>query len=372
VSIGAPARVPFLDLSASTAELAEEIEEATTRVLRSGWYILGPEVEAFERAFAEHVGVRHCVGVGSGLDALHLALLAMDVGPGDEVIVPSNTYIATWLAVSRTGARPVPVEPDPATSNLDPDRLAFARTRRTRAVLPVHLYGLPAPMDAIRAFAAHHDLRVLEDAAQAHGARWRGRRVGGLGDAGAWSFYPSKNLGALGDGGAVTTDDRRLAERLRSLRNYGSRAKYVHGERGLNSRLDELQAAILRVKLRHLDVHNQRRAAIACYYLEALRDLPLTLPAAADGAASVHHLFVVRTARRDALMQHLRQRQIATLVHYPVIIPLQPAMARFGYQKGDFPIAERCADEFLSLPIHPELTDAEVETVAVGVRAFFG
>jgi dTDP-4-amino-4,6-dideoxygalactose transaminase len=370
VSIGAPARVPFLDLSASTAELAEEIEEATTRVLRSGWYILGPEVEACERAFAEHVGVRHCVGVGSGLDALHLALLAMDVGPGDEVIVPSNTYIATWLAVSRTGARPVPVEPDPATSNLDPDRLAFARTRRTRAILPVHLYGLPAPMDAIRAFAAHHDLRVLEDAAQAHGARWRGRRVGGLGDAGAWSFYPSKNLGALGDGGAVTTDDRRLAERLRSLRNYGSRAKYVHRERGLNSRLDELQAAILAVKLEHLDEWNARRDRLAAIYLEGLVDTGLGLPATPPEAEHAWHVFAVRTPARDALAAHLAEHGVGCLMHYPIPPHLQEAYADHGLREGDLPIAEALARETLSLPMGPQLAPGDAERVVEVVRGF--
>jgi dTDP-4-amino-4,6-dideoxygalactose transaminase len=370
VSVASPARVPFLDLGASTAELADEIGAAAARVLGSGWYILGPEVDAFERAFADYVGVRHCVGVGSGLDALHLALLAMGIGPGDEVIVPSNTYIATWLAVSRTGARPVPVEPDPQTANLDPDRLAFARTRRTRAVLPVHLYGLPAAMDAIRAFAAHHDLRVLEDAAQAHGARRRGRSVGGLGDAGAWSFYPSKNLGALGDGGAVTTDDRRLAERLRSLRNYGSRAKYVHAERGLNSRLDELQAAILAVKLPHLEEWNARRARLAAIYLDGLADIGLGLPATPADCEHAWHVFAVRSPQRDALAAHLAAHGIGTLMHYPVPPHLQEAYADLGLRAGDLPIAEAMAAETLSLPMGPQMTAADAERVVEVVRGF--
>ena len=250
MSVATPTRVPFLDMGAPHLELADQIDAALSRVAAGGRYVLGPEVEAFEERFAEYVGVRHCVGVGSGLDALHLALLAMGVGPGDEVLVPATTYIATWLAVTRTGATVVPVEPDPRTGNIDPSRLAAAVTHRTRAIVPVHLHGCPADMHAIREVARHHHLRVLEDAAQAHGARHHRRRVGGLGDAGAWSFYPSKNLGALGDGGAVTTDDARLAERLRSLRNYGSSERYVHTERGLNSRLDEIQAAVLSVEAR--------------------------------------------------------------------------------------------------------------------------
>ena len=259
-------RIPFLDLKAASTELREELDAAYHRVMDSGWYILGEEVDAFEAEWAAYCGVRYCVGVGNGLDALHLILRAMDIGTGDEVIVPSNTYIATWLAVSYAGATPVPVEPDPRTFNLDPTRVEAAITPRTRALLPVHLYGQPADMDGLLEVARRHDLRVVEDAAQAHGATYKGRRCGGLADAAGFSFYPGKNLGALGDAGAVTTDDDRIADRVRALRNYGSRRKYYHDEKGYNSRLDPLQAAFLRVKARHLDEWNGRRAELASRY----------------------------------------------------------------------------------------------------------
>ena len=255
--------VPFLDLQAGYLELKEEIDAAVARVLQSGWYILGPEVSAFEEEFASYCGADHCIGVGNGLEALHLALLAMGIGPGHEVIVASNTFIATWLAVSMAGAVPVPVEPDPATHNLDPGRMEAAITERTKAILPTHLYGQPADLDPILDIARRHGLKVLEDAAQAHGARYKGKRVGGHGDAVAWSFYPGKNLGAFGDGGAVTTNDADLASRIRTLGNYGSREKYVNEVRGFNSRLDPLQAAVLSVKLRYLDEWNARRRAVA-------------------------------------------------------------------------------------------------------------
>jgi dTDP-4-amino-4,6-dideoxygalactose transaminase len=370
VTTGAPARVPFLDLLPSYEELAAELDAAARRVLGSGWYVLGPEVEAFERAFADHAGTRHCVGVGSGLDALHLALLALGVGPGDEVLVPSNTYIATWLAVSRAGAVPVPVEPDPATGNIDPARLEAARTPRTRAVLPVHLYGLPADMDAIGAFAARHGLPVLEDAAQAHGAALHGRRAGALGTAAAWSFYPTKNLGAIGDGGAVTTDDDDLAERLRSLRNYGSRRKYVNDERGFNSRLDELQAALLAVKLAHLDAWNARRAAIAGRYLAGLTGV--RLPVVPAGAVHAWHVFAVHTPARDDLAGHLARRGVGTLMHYPTPPHLSGAYRDMGLRPGDLPVAERLARETLSLPMGPQLGDADVERVLEAVAAWDG
>ena len=370
MSVATPARVPFLDMGASHRELAGGIDAALARVAAGGRYVLGPEVEAFEEHFAEYVGVRHCVGVGCGLDALHLALLAMGVGPGDEVLVPATTYIATWLAVTRAGAAVVPVEPDPRTGNIDPSRLAAAVTHRTRAIVPVHLHGCPAGMLAIREVAARHHLRILEDAAQAHGARHRGRRVGGLGDAGAWSFYPSKNLGALGDGGAVTTDDPRLAERLRSLRNYGSSARYVHAERGLNSRLDEIQAAVLSAKLGHLDAWNGRRSAIAAIYLEGLAGAPVGLPVVPPGDEHVWHVFAVRTARRDALAAHLRDAGIDTLIHYPVPPHLQGAYRDLGLFEGDLPIAEAIARETLSLPMGPHLAPADAERVVQAVRGF--
>ena len=370
MSVATPTRVPFLDMGASHRELAGGIDAALARVTAAGRYVLGPEVEAFEERFAEYVGVRHCVGVGCGLDALHLALLAMGVGPGDEVLVPATTYIATWLAVTRAGATVVPVEPDPRTGNMDPSRLAAAVTHRTRAIVPVHLHGCPAGMLAIRAVAARHHLRILEDAAQAHGARHHGRRVGGLGDAGAWSFYPSKNLGALGDGGAVTTDDARLAERLRSLRNYGSSERYVHAERGLNSRLDEIQAAVLSAKLDHLDAWNARRAAIAAIYLEGLAGTPVGLPEVPPGDEHVWHVFAVRTPRRDALAAHLRDAGIDTLIHYPVPPHLQGAYRDLGLFEGDLPIAEAIARETLSLPMGPHLAPADAERVVQAVRGF--
>jgi dTDP-4-amino-4,6-dideoxygalactose transaminase len=369
VTVGAPARVPFLDLLATYTELRDELDAAASRVLGGGWYVLGAEVARFEEAWAAYTGTAHCVGVASGLDALHLSLVAMGVGEGDEVLVPSNTYIATWLAVSRTGAVPVPVEPDPATADIDPDRLEAALSPRTRAILPVHLYGLPAEMDAIRAVAAHHGLRVLEDAAQAHGATLAGVPVGGLGDAAAWSFYPSKNLGAFGDGGAVTTDDAALAERLRTLRNYGSTAKYVNRERGFNSRLDELQAALLTEKLAVLDGWNARRRAIAARYLDGLAGLPLALPA--DDPGHAWHVFAVHTPARDALAAHLADEGVGTLVHYPIPPHLQEAYRDLGIAEGDLPVAERLARETLSLPMGPHLGAGDAERVVAAVRRFF-
>jgi len=370
VITGAPARVPFLDLLPAYEELSAELDAAAARVLSSGWYVLGPEVETFEAAFADWAGTRHCVGVASGLDALHLSLLAMGIGPGDEVLVPSNTYVATWLAVSWAGALPVPVEPDPVSGNIDPDRLAAARTPRTRAVLPVHLYGNPADMDAVTDFAARHGLAVLEDAAQAHGARLHGCSAGALGTAGAWSFYPTKNLGAIGDAGAVTTDDDDLADRLRSLRNYGSRRKYIHDEQGLNSRLDELQAALLSVKLAHLDTWNARRAVIAARYRDALSGTPLQLPSVAAGGEHAWHVFAVHTPDRDALAAHLADHGVGTLMHYPTPPHLSGAYADLGLRAGDLPIAERLARETLSLPMGPQLRAAEAERVVAAVLGF--
>ncbi len=369
MSTDAPARVPFLDALPAYTELSGELEAAAARVLAGGWYVLGAEVEAFERRWAAYVGVDHCVGVASGLDALHLSLVAMGVGEGDEVLVPSNTYIATWIAVSMVGARPVPVEPDPLTENIDPDRLEAAVTPRTRAILPVHLRGLPADMDGVLDVAARHDLRVLEDAAQAHGAHCMAGRAGGIGDAGAWSFYPSKNLGAFGDGGAVTTDDAGLAERLRSLRNYGSRVKYVHHELGFNSRLDELQAALLSEKLTRLDEWNARRSALARAYLDGLAGTPLQLPCAAQG--HVWHVFAVRSPRRDALAEYVAERQVSTLVHYPVPPHMQGAYRDLGVRQGDLPIAEAIARETLSLPMGPHLSDDAADRVIEAVAGFF-
>ena len=293
--------IPFLDLRAAYIELKVQINEAIAGVLESGWYILGPEVEAFESEWAAYCEAKHAVGLANGLDALTLALRALDIGPGDEVIVPSNTYIATWLAVSGVGATPVPVEPDVATHNIDPARIEAAITSRTRALLPVHLYGQPADMDPILDIARRHGLRVIEDAAQAHGARYKGKRIGAHGDIVCWSFYPGKNLGALGDAGAITTNDAALAERVALLRNYGSRQKYVNEEAGVNSRLDPIQAAVLRVKLAVLDEWTERRRAVATAYTKGLAESGLILPHVPDWADPAWHLYVVRTSDRDAL-----------------------------------------------------------------------
>ena len=360
--------IPFLDLKATYLELKDEIDAAVSRVLASGWYLIGGELEAFEAEFAAYTGARHCIGVANGLDALHLALRAMDIGPGDEVLVPSNTYIATWLAVSQCGATPVPVEPDERTYNMDPRRIEDAITPRTRAILPVHLYGQPADMAPILACAKKHGLKVLSDGAQAHGARYRNAAIGGLGDATAWSFYPGKNLGAYGDAGAVTTDDPELAARLRVLRNYGSRVKYVNDVQGYNSRLDEMQAAILRVKLRHMDTWNARRADVAARYQAALSQSPLILPTVIPETTPVWHLYVVRHPQRDALQRELQALGVQTLIHYPIPPHRQQAYAELGLAAGSFPLAAAMAASVLSLPLGPHLSSDEQAAVidAVG------
>ena len=348
-------RIPFLDIKAAYDELAKPIDAAMRRVCASGWYIGGGEVEAFERAFATYCGAARCVGVGNGLDALHLALLAMGVGPGDEVVAPSNTYIATWLAVTRCGATLVPVEPRPGTSNIDPDRIEAAVTPRTKVLLPTHLYGQPAELDGVLDVARRHGLRVLEDAAQAHGAAWRGKRVGAHGDAVAWSFYPGKNLGALGDGGAVTTDDDALADRIAMLRNYGSERKYVHELQGFNTRLDPLQAAVLAVKLDRLDEWNERRRAVARVYDERITAPGVSKPEVAEGADPVWHLYVVRSEQRDAIQAALEADGVGSLIHYPIPPHLQGAYRDLGLGEGALPIAEEQARTVLSLPIGPHL-----------------
>lgn len=353
--------IPFLNLKVVNLRSREAFHQALDRVLDSGWLILGKEVGAFEQEFAAYCGVRHCIGVANGLDALHLTLHAWGIGAGDEVIVPSNTYIATWLAVSQTGAKPVPVEPDERTANIDPERIAAAITPRTKAVIPVHLYGQTADMDPIKAIAEKHGLRVLEDAAQAHGSRYRGRPAGGLGHAAGFSFYPGKNLGALGDGGAVTTDDDALAQKIRCLRNYGSAVKYYNEEKGYNSRLDEVQAAFLRAKLGELDSDNENRRRIAAAYLDGLRGLGLQLPEAPNWAEPVWHLFTVRVAERDRWQQHLRDRGIETMIHYPVSPARQKAYAAEKFPA--YPIAERMSAELLSLPLTPTMPDSEIAAV---------
>ncbi len=363
-------KVPFLELGAAYRELQAEIEEAVLTSLRTGWYIGGGDVEGFERNFAAYVGAAHCAGVSNGLDALMLALRAFGVGPGDEVIVPSNTFIATWFAVNQCGAIPVPVEPLESTFNIDPARIEAAITPRTRAIIPVHLYGQPADMDPILAIARQHGLRVLEDAAQAHGACYRGLRVGTHGDAAAWSFYPGKNLGAFGDAGGLTTDDATLAERVRALRNYGSQVKYVSDWQGGNHRLDPLQAAALGVKLKHLDAWNARRVRIAARYSEELRGSAVQLPQVPEWAEPVWHLYVVQTPAREALQQHLAQAGIGSQIHYPIPPHLQKAYADAGFKAGQFPIAERMAREVLSLPMGPQLSDEGQTAVIQAVHSF--
>lgn len=361
-------QVPFLDLQRLHHEIRQPLEEAFLRVLDSGWFIMGPEVEAFEVEFAQYCGVQHCVGVGNGLDALHLLLRAYGIGQGDEVLVPANTFIATWLAVSQCGAIPVPVEPLSETYNIDPDALAMAITPRTRAIIPVHLYGQPADMDPINAFSRRHGLIVIEDAAQAQGAAYKGKRAGSLGNAAATSFYPGKNLGALGDGGAVLTNDALIADKVRLLRNYGSRIKYEHRATGYNSRLDEMQAAFLRIKLGFLDDWNARRSELARIYTAQLRNTELGLPGVPVWADPVWHLYVVRSSQRDALYAHLEKHKISTVIHYP--IPPHRQACYTECSSHSLPLAETLANEVLSLPMSPFLTEQEVTQVVEAVRTF--
>jgi dTDP-4-amino-4,6-dideoxygalactose transaminase len=369
---GHAAPVPFMDLGAGNAAVRGELDAALARTLDSGRLLLGPELEAFERAFAEYCGTRHCVGVASGLSALELALRGLGIGPGDEVIVPAYTWVATWLAISATGAVPVGVDVDAATWNIDPAGVEAAVGERTRAIAPVHLRGEPADMAAVGAIAARHGLAVVEDAAQAHGARHRGRRVGGLGAAAAFSFYPSKNLGALGDGGAVTTDDDGLAERLRLLRNYGARSRWEIETAGTNSRLAEIQAAALGAKLPHLDRWNAARAELAGIYTEALRGVEaVALPRPAPWAEPAWHLYAVALPDRDRVAAELAERGVETLVHYPVL-PHQTPPYRASSPPGTFPVAERLAAGALSLPLYPQLAPATCARVAALVAEVTG
>ena len=365
--------VPFLDFAGPYEELKSDLDEAYFRFMRSGWYVLGREVEAFEQEFADFCGVKYCVGVGNGLEALHLALRAYEIGPGHEVIVPSNTYIATWLAVSYAGAVPVPVEPDPNTYNIAPARIEAAITPRTKAVMPVHLYGQPADLDPIMEIASRHGLKVIEDNAQAQGARYKGRRTGSLGHAAGNSFYPGKNLGAFGDAGAVTTNDAHLADRVRALRNYGSLKKYHNERKGFNSRLDELQAAFLRVKLKKLDEWNERRRKVAGRYLQELCRTPgFNLPFVPEWAEPAWHLFVVRHSDRDRLRQKLAEAGVGTLIHYPIPPHLSGAYADGPWRRRDFPLAEELADTVLSLPMGPHLADDQAHFVLAAVESASG
>jgi dTDP-3-amino-3,4,6-trideoxy-alpha-D-glucose transaminase len=357
--------IPFIDLPAAHEELAGELEASVSRVVSSGRYLLGPELESFESEFADYCGTRHCVGVASGLSALQLVLEAAGIGPGDEVVVPAYTWVATWIAVTKAGARLVPVDVEERTYNIDPSRISDVITARTAAIVPVHLRGQPADMDAIGEIADKEGLFVLEDAAQAHGAKHRGRQAGSLGDAAAFSFYPTKNLGALGDGGAVTTDDDALAERVRLLRNYGMRDRYRIETEGVNSRLAEIQAAVLRAKLPRLDAWNAARSALAELYTEMLMGQDsLSLPQVPDWADPVWHLFVVRHPDRDACLSTLRSDGITALVHYPMLPHVSGAYRGEGWTPGSFPVAEGLAAESISLPMYPQLDPASCRRVA--------
>lgn len=362
--------VPFVSFRPMEKELDSELRGAFARVFEKSWYIEGQEDKSFEKAFADYCGVRNCVGVGNGLDALTLCLKALGIGEGDEVIVPSNTFIATALAVTYAGARPVFVEPDLASFNIDPSRIEQAITNRTRAIMPVHLYGQAADMDPILEIARRYDLRIIEDCAQAHGATYKGRRVGSFGDAAGFSFYPGKNLGALGDAGAAVTNNDELAEKLRALCNYGSDYKYHHIYQGCNSRLDEMQAAFLAAKLPHLDRMNQERQRVAGLYLKGIRNPRVTLPTVMEHNTHVWHIFAVRCDERDELAAFLEERGIHTNRHYPIPMHLQPCYADLGIAKGSLPIAETISATQLSLPMFYGMTDAQIQAVIDAVNAF--
>ena len=361
----------FFDLKSVNNASKSELTAAFNRVLESGWYVLGNEVNRFESEFANYCEVRNCIGVGNCLDALQFILQGLGIGGGDEVIVPSNTYIATWLAISNVGAIPVPVEPRIETYNIDPSRIQDSITSRTKAIIVVHLYGQPCDMDPINEIADSFRLKVIEDSAQAHGAKYKGKRVGGLGDASGFSFYPSKNLGALGDGGAVTTNDPELSIKVNLLRNYGSKTKYQNEVKGFNSRLDELQAAFLIEKLKVLDLQNEQRRKIASIYLERLAFFEeITLPVIPDWAETVWHQFIIRHKNRDDLINNLRKAGIGTMIHYPIPPHLQLAYKEMGKKKGDYPISEIIHKEVLSLPISPEISLLEVEAVIDALTAY--
>jgi dTDP-4-amino-4,6-dideoxygalactose transaminase len=355
--------IPYLDLRAPYLELKEEMDSAYHRVMNSGWFILGNEVQNFEKEFAEYCQTKHCIGVANGLEALYLTLKAWNIGPGDEVIVPANTYIATWLAITHSGAKPVPVEPDIKTYNIDVKKISDALTDRTKAIIPVHLYGQPADMDPIADLAEKKNIRILEDSAQAHGARYKHKCTGNLGDAAAFSFYPGKNLGASGDAGAVTTNNDALADRIRILRNYGSRTKYYNETIGFNSRLDELQAAFLRVRLKHLDSWNQRREKIANIYIKEISSRTIILPQVLKCTNPVWHIFPIRVKNRASIQNILKIHDIETLIHYPVPPHLSQAYRTLGFHKGKFPNTEIISDEELSLPIGPHMDEEQIMNV---------
>lgn len=359
--------IPFLDLQATYTELKIDIDAAVNRVLDSGFYILGPEVEMFESEFAHFCEAQFCVGVGNGLDAIYIALKSLGIGPGDEVLVPANTYIATWLAVSQCGAIPIPIEPSIDTHNIDPSLFSKAVTKNTKAIIAVHLYGQPAPLDEILNFAKEFNLKVIEDAAQAHGASYKGRKIGAHSDMVTWSFYPGKNLGAFGDGGAITTNNEGLAKKAAVMRNYGSERKYVNDVKGLNSRLDPLQAAILRVKLSKLDEWNARRTEIAKTYDDAFGSAGFYIPKQGSGCRSSWHLYVLRHSKRNDIVKALDGLGVSALIHYPIPPHLQKAYSSLGYVRGDYPIAEKLSDEVFSLPIGPHLPIENMHRVVESV-----
>jgi dTDP-4-amino-4,6-dideoxygalactose transaminase len=365
-----PSQLPFVDLAAQAAAIKDEVDEAVAGCFARNDWILGRDVSAFEEEFAQYCGTSAAIGVDSGLSALELTLRAFEIGPGDEVITAANTFVATALAISAAGATPVLVDADPATMNIDPALVEDAITPRTKAIMPVHLYGQPADMDPILAIARRHGLVVIEDACQAHGARYHGRRAGSLGDAAAFSFYPSKNLGACGDAGAVTTDNAELEARLRLLRNYGQQQKYVHDTEGFNRRLDTLQAAILRVKLRRLDAWNDARRQHAALYGELLAGAEVERFDAQPWVEHVWHLYAICTDERDELKAFLGERGIETGIHYPVPIHLQKAFRNLGYAPGSFPVTEAMADRLLSLPMFPELQESQIRAVVDAVADF--
>lgn len=354
--------IKFLDLKATYDELQPDLDAAYQRVMQSGWYLIGDELNSFETEFAQYCGTRYCAGVGNGLDALELLLRAYDIGEGDEVIVPSNTYIATWLAVSAVGAKVVPVEPDERTYNINPDLIQAAITKKTKAIIVVHLYGQACDMDPIMTIAMANNLIVIEDAAQAHGALYKGRKVGSLGHAAGFSFYPGKNLGAFGDAGGITTNDKCIADRVKVLRNYGSEKKYYNQEKGMNSRMDELQAAFLRVKLKRLDDWNHRRKKITTQYRQMLSECAgITLPYVPEWASPVWHLFVIASSVRDTLQCYLRDQGVETLIHYP--LPPHKQQAYVEMASCSYPISERLHETVLSLPMGPHLSEKEVKAV---------
>lgn len=363
-------KIPFLDLQLPHQELRDGLTRAFSRVLDSGWFVLGNEVKQFEVEFADYCNVSHCVGVANGLDALHLILRAYGIGEGDEVIVPSNTFVATWLAVSHSGATPIPVEPNIYTFNIDPARIEKAITSRTKAIMVVHLFGQTADMDAINIIGKKHNIKVIEDAAQAHGAKYKGKLTGSLGDAAGFSFFPTKNLGALGDAGAVTTNDPSLAEEIRMLRNYGSKVKYHNQIQGYNSRLDEIQAAFLRVKLKVLDLWNNHRKNIASEYLENLSNVNIVLPFVPEWADPIWHLFVIRSQNRDKLQNYLNDEGVDTMIHYPIPPHLQPAYAKSNSILVSLPISELIHQESLSLPIGPHFSKRQAKKVSEIIKKF--